>query len=86
MNSVQFSWSVVSDSLRLHGLQHARHPCPLPTPEVYSNSCLLSSDAIQPSHPLLSPIPPAFNPSKNQGLFQGVSSSHQVAKVLEFQL
>ena len=43
------------------------------------------SDAIQPSHPLLSPSP-AFNLSQNQGLFQWVSSSHQVAKVLEFQL
>ena len=38
-SSVQFSRSVVSDSLRLHGLQHARPPCPSPTPGVYSNSC-----------------------------------------------
>ena len=44
------------------------------------------SDTIQPSHPLLSPSPPAFNLSQHQGLFQWVSSSHQVAKVLEFQL
>ena len=43
-------------------------------------------DAIQPSHPLLSPSPPALNLSHHQGLFQWVSSSHQVAKVLEFQL
>ena len=43
-------------------------------------------DAIQPSHPLLSPSPPAPNPSQHQGLFKWVSSSHQVAKVLEFQL
>ena len=43
-------------------------------------------DAIQPSHPLPSPSPPAFNLSQQQGLFQWVSSSHQVAKVLEFQL
>ena len=43
-------------------------------------------DAIQPSHPLLSPSPPACNLSQHQGLFQWVSSSHQVAKVLEFQL
>ena len=43
-------------------------------------------DAIQPFHPLSSPSPPAFNLSQHQGLFQGVSSSHQVAKVLEFQL
>ena len=44
------------------------------------------SDATQPSHPLSSPSPPAFNLSQHQGLFQGVSSSHPVAKVLEFQL
>ena len=44
------------------------------------------SDAIQPSHPLSSPSPPALNLSQLQGIFQGVSSLHQVAKVLEFQL
>ena len=43
-------------------------------------------DAIQPSHPLSSPSPPALNPSQHQGLFTRVSSSDQVAKVLEFQL
>ena len=43
-------------------------------------------DAIQPSHPLLSPSPPAFNLSQHRGLFQWVSSLHQVAKVMEFQL
>ena len=43
-------------------------------------------DAIQPSHPLSSPSPPPFNLSQHQGLFKWVSSSHQVAKVLEFQL
>ena len=83
-SSVQFSCSVVSDSLWPHELQHARHPCPSPTPRACSNSCS-SSDAIQPSHPLSSPSPPAFNLSQHQGLFQWVSSSHQVAKVLEFQ-
>ena len=41
---------------------------------------------IQPSHPLLSPSPPAPNPSQHQGLFQWVSSSHEVAKVSGFQL
>ena len=41
-SSVQFSCSGVSNSLRLHGLQHARPPCPSPTPGVYSNSCPLS--------------------------------------------
>ena len=44
------------------------------------------SDAIQTSHPLSSPSPPAPNPSKHQSLFQWVNSSHEVAKVLEFQL
>ena len=44
------------------------------------------SDAIQPSHPLSFPSPPAFNLSQHQGLFQWVSSLNQVAKVLEFQL
>ena len=44
------------------------------------------SDAIQPSPPLLSPSPPALNHSQHQGLFKWVSSSHQVAKVLVFQL
>ena len=44
------------------------------------------SDAIQPPNPLLPPSPPAFNLSQHQGLFKWVSSSHQVAKVLEFQL
>ena len=43
-------------------------------------------DAIQPSHPLSSPSPPALNPSQHQSLFQWVNSLHEVAKVLEFQL
>ena len=43
-------------------------------------------DVIQPSHPLSPPSPPAPNPSQNQGLFQWVNSSHEVAKILEFQL
>ena len=44
------------------------------------------SDAMQPSHPLSSPSPPAPNTSQHQSLFQWVNSSHEVAKVLEFQL
>ena len=82
---VQFSCSVVSDSLQSHEPQHARPPCPSPTPRVYQNTWHRVGDAIQPSHPL-SPFPPALNLSQLQGLFQWVSSSHQVAKVLEFQL
>ena len=158
-SSVQFSYSVMSDSLQPHGLQHARPTCPLSTSGVCSNSCPLSQwwmqtnitinlwpnckpgfmlmlfvlscktsgqfssvtqscptlcdpmgcrmpgllvhyqfleltqthvhwvdDAIQPSHPLSSPSPPTFSLPQHQGIFQWVSSSHQVAKVLEFQL
>ena len=48
--SVQFSCSVVSNSLRPHGLQHARPPCPSPTPGAYSNSCPLSRWC----HPIIS--------------------------------
>ena len=44
------------------------------------------SDVIQPSHPLSSPSPPALNLFQHQGLFKWVSSSHQVAKILEFQV
>ena len=44
------------------------------------------SDAIQPSHPLSSPSPPAPNPSQHQSILQRVNSSHEVAKVLGFQL
>ena len=77
--------SVMSDSLQPHGLLHARPPCSSPTPGVETHVNWVG-DAIQPSHPLSSPSPPAFNLSQHQGLFQWVSSSHQVAKVLELQL
>ena len=53
-------------------------------PELTQTRVRQVSDAIQPSHPLLSPSP-AFNLSQHQGLFQSVGSSHQVAKVLELQ-
>ena len=55
-------------------------------PEFTQTHVHLVGDAIQASHPLLSPSPPAPNPSQHQSLFQWVNSSHQVAKVLEFQL
>ena len=138
-SSVQFSRSVMSDSLRPHESQEARPPCPSPTPGIHcqethlfpwtqgsswnSSSVQFSSvaqscptlcdpmdcstpglpahnqlpelaqihvhwvsDAIQPSYPLLSLSPPAFNLYQHQGLFHWVSSLHQVAKVLEFQV
>ena len=55
-------------------------------PEVTQTHIHRVSDAIQSSHPLLSPSSPAPNPSQHQSLFQWVNSSHEVAKVLEFQL
>ena len=55
-------------------------------PELAHTHVHQVSDTIQPSNPLSSPSPPVFNPSQYQGVFQWVSSSHQVAKVLEFQL
>ena len=68
LSSVQFSCSVMADSLRPHELQ-LRPPCPSPTPGVQTHVHQVG-DAIQPSHPLLSPSPPAPNCSQHQGLFQ----------------
>ena len=69
--SVQFSRSVVSDSLRPHESQQARSPCSSPTPRVYSNSC--PSSVMPSSHlilchplPLLPPIPPSIRVFSNQ--------------------
>ena len=84
MSSVQFSRSLVSDSLQPHELHHTRPPCPSPTPGVYQTHVHWVGDAIQPSHPVSSPSPPAPNPSQHQSLFQWVNSSHEVAKVLSF--
>jgi len=55
-------------------------------PELAQTHVHWVGDAIQPSHPLSSPSPPTFNLSQHQGLFKWVSSSHQVAKLLKFQL
>ena len=55
-------------------------------PEFIQTHIYWVSDAVQPSHPLSSPSPPALNPSQHQSLFQWVNSSHEVTKVLEFQL
>ena len=71
-----FSCSVMPDLLWPHELQHARLPCPSPSPRACSNSCPLSRWC----HPtILSSVIP-FNLSQHQGLFWWVSSSHQVAK------
>ena len=55
-------------------------------PELTETHVHRVSDAIQPSHPLSSPSPPAPNPSQHQSLFQWVNSSHEVAEIQEFQL
>ena len=88
LGSVQFSsvaqscptlWDPMNRSTPGHPVHHE-------LPEFTQTHVHRASDAIQPSHPLSSPSPPAPNPSQDQGLFQWVKSSHEVAKVLEFQL
>ena len=83
---LSFSRSVMMDPMRPHGLQHVRLPCPSPSPRDCSNSCPLS----QWCHPTISssvvPFSSCLQSSQHQCLFQWVSSSYQVAKVLEFQL
>ena len=79
-SSVQFSCSVMSDSLRPHESKHARPPCPSPTPRVYSDSCPLSWWC----HPAISSSVISFS-SCPQSL-PATGSLHEVAKVLEFQL
>ena len=74
-----FIHTVVSKSLRPHGLQYARLPCPSLSPGVCPNSCPLSGWC----HPT---ILFSFSSCQHLGLFEWVSSSHQVAKVLELQL
>ena len=84
VQSVQFSHSVMSDSLRPHESQHARPPfVHHQLPEFTQTQIHRVRDAIQPRS---SPSPPAPNPSQHQSFFQWVNSSHEVAKVLEFQL
>ena len=81
--SVAQSCSTLSDPMDLStpGL-----PVHHKLPEFTQTHAYWVGDAIQPSHPLSTPSPLAFNLSQHQGFFQWVSSSHQVAKVLEFQL
>ena len=69
-NKIIFSRSVVSDSLQPHESQHARPPCYHQPSEFTKTHVHRVGDAIQPSHPLSSPSPPAPNSSQHQGLFQ----------------
>ena len=67
-------------------MNHSTPGLPVQLPEFTQTHAHWVSDAIQPSHPLSSPSPPAPNPSQHQGLFQWVNSLNEVAKVQEFQL
>ena len=88
VSSVQFS-SVAQSCLTLCDPMNRSTPG-LPVhhqlPEFTQTHVHRVGDAIQPSHPLLPPFPPAPNPSQHQSLFQWVNSSHEVTKILEFQL
>ena len=86
-SSVQFS-SVTQLCLTLRDpMNHSTPGLPVhhQLPEFIQTHVHQVSDAIQPSHPLWSPSPPAPSPSQHQGLFRLINSSHEVAKVLEFQ-
>ena len=88
LSSVQFS-SVAQSCLTLCDPMNRSmpgHPVHHQLPEFTQTHVHRVSDAIQPSYPLSSPSPPALNLSQHQSFFQLVNSSHEVAKVLEFQL
>ena len=86
--SVQFSSVAQSCPTLCNSMNHSTPGLPVhyQLPQFTRTHVHRVGDATQPSHPLSSPSPPAPNPCQHQGLFQWVSSSHQVAKVLEFQL
>ena len=84
--SLQLSRSVMSDSLWPMNRSMPGLPVHHQLPEFTQTHVHWVGDAIQPSHPLSSTSPPALYLSQHQGLFKWVSSQHQVAKVLEFQL
>ena len=83
--SVHFSCSVMSDSLWPLGLQHTRLPCLSPTPGACSNSYPSSQWCHPTTSSSVTPFPSCLQSSQHQGLFQWVSSSHQVAKLSKLQ-
>ena len=87
-NGAQFSSVTQSCPTLCDPMNHSMPGLPVrhQLPEFTQTHVHQVSDAIQPSHPLSSPSPPAPNSSQNQGLFKWVSASHEVDKVLEFQL
>ena len=88
LSSVQFSSVTQSCPTLCNPMNHSTPGLSVhhQLPESTQTHAHRVSDAIQPSHPLSSPSPPAPNPSQHQGVFQWVNSSHEVAKILEFQL
>ena len=86
--SVQFTSVTQSCPTLCDPMNHSMPGLPVhhQIPEFTQTHVHRVGDAIQPSHPLSSPSPPAPNPSQHQSLFQRVNSLHEVAKVLEFQL
>ena len=88
LTSVQFSSVAQSCPTLCNPMNRSTPGLPVhhQLPEFTQTHIHRVSDAIQPSQPLSSPSPPAPNPSQQQSLFQWVNSSHEVAKVLEFQL
>ena len=87
-SSVQFSSVAQSCPTLCNPMNHSTPGLPVhhQLPEFNQTHVHRVGDAIQPLHPLSSPSPSAHNPSQQQSLFQWVNSSHEVAKVLEFQL
>ena len=87
-SSVQFSSVDQSCPTLCDPMNHSMPGLPVhhQLPEFIQTHVHQVGDAIQPAHPLSSPSPPAPDPSQHQDLFQWVNSSHEVAKVLEFQL
>ena len=79
-----FSHSVMSNSLWPHGLQHARLPCSSPSPRACSTHVHWVGDAIQPSRPLSSPSPPAFDLSQHQGIFHELALCIRWPKIWSF--
>ena len=78
-----FSCCVMFDSLNLMDCSRPGFPVLHHLPQLDQTHVHWIGDAIQPSYPLLSPLPPTFNLSQHQGLFQWVGSSQQMAKVLQ---
>ena len=85
-NLVQFSHSVMSNALWPHGLQHAKFPCPSPTPGACSNSCASSRWCYTTISSSVVPFSSCLQSFPASGFFQWVSFLHQVSKVLELQL